>query len=114
MDKSLDVALKSRDLIFLLKHLKESKRNEWFPYVKNGYILLARRYSPFIFSPLTAIFFEITGREIESNSFWCPPMEELGFDWWNIIEMTAAEIPGATNRHFRNKILVALGLPENQ
>lgn len=104
---------RSRSFIELLKCLTESKKNAWFPFVKNEGIFLHRLYSTHLFSPRGAVYFEESSVEIHHGSFWCPELEKFGFKWFDLLEIAHAEIAsGRYNKELREAILIALGLQE--
>ena len=54
---------------------------------------LMRDDSDVIFSPLTLVYFYMTGEEIHRGSFWCEEMtQRFGMPWWDVLKITYAQI----------------------
>ncbi len=105
-----------------LVSLSELDRNIWIAWVESGLtsrgcIHLNRKGSQMPFSPLTAVYFNLTGVEIHRGTFWFEEMtRDFGMSWWDIQALTYASVKIDTqgtryNRALRNKLLRALSLP---
>lgn len=91
----------------------------WTPYVTvDRLIRLKRIESHNTYSPLTAVYFHLTGEEI-LNCFWVPEItERFQFHWWEVLEISYASDACNCSRYYdrrlRNQILQALRLPEEK
>ena len=80
-------------------------------------IHLCRRGSDMIFSPLTAVYFNLTGKEIHRGSFFIEELtKEFGFPWYEILEVSYAYLAldswgKCYNRYLRKDMLEILRLP---
>ena len=96
----------------------------WEMAIEDGCIHLRRtgavgtsEYPRTIFSPLTAVYYDLTGEIIHRGSFWMPELTEgFGFPWWEVLAVTYASIAcdcagHQYSRALRNRILAALGAP---
>jgi hypothetical protein len=103
-----------------LELLEGLDRGEWTASDHGKCIHLRRKGSDTLFSPLTAVYFCLERKEIHSGSFWSEELcQEFGFPWWEILEITYAEIACVSSAkrydpHLRNAMLRALGLPEDE
>lgn len=120
----------SLDMTLFLLHLwvlRNSSHEKWTPYLckpygeKKGLIRLKLQGSGIVFSPLSAVYYHLTGQEVV-NSFLMPEMTpffkgENGNEerWWEIIDISyasdACDVSRQYNRELRNCLLHTLGLP---
>ena len=82
-----------------------------------GCVHLSRHGSEQIFSPLTAVYFHLTGKEIHRGSFWvCELTEEFGMPWWEVLALSYAWADSGANGgrviNLRRRLLVILKLDE--
>ncbi len=123
LPKSLDMEL----FLLFLRALAHSPEKKWRPYLwkpygeKNGLIRLELKGSRMVFSPLSAVYYHLTGYEV-MNSFLMPEMSpyfalEDGKEerWWEIIAISyasdACDVSCQYDRELRNCLLEALDLP---
>ena len=72
------------------------------------------------FSPITAVYYELTKEEIHRGSFWVTEFtERFGFCQWEILDISyawmALDSPGKRyDDWLRNRILQTLGQPEER
>lgn len=90
--------------------------SDWEATVENRLLHLRRKGSDTIFSPLTAVYFHLSGKEIHRGSFWVEELtNEFGMLWWEILEISyawiACDCGHRFSRHLRKKLYVALNLP---
>lgn len=94
--------------------------SEWFvdpvPTLREKYITLWRVGSETRFTPITAVYYELTGIETHYGSFIYPEIvRDLRLPELEIVEIVYASMgldcPRHYNRILRNQILEALGLP---
>jgi hypothetical protein len=91
----------------VLSHLPEK---QWTAFVHDKCVLLRRAGGGALYSPLTAVFWELTGEELHRGSFLHPEItERFSLPWHEILEITYAEIACVCKgRHYSNKLRVAL------
>jgi hypothetical protein len=99
----------------LLEHLD---RGEWRAYLDHWDIQLLRNNDEMIFSPVTAVYFTLSGVRIHRGSFWFEEMCDYGLPWWEIHEIVYAsqrlDFGRKYDRVLRNRILEAVGLPKEK
>ncbi len=122
LPKSLDMEL----FLIFLHALTHSSEKKWKPRLerpygeKNGLIRLKLDEDNMLFSPLSAVYYYLTGIKV-MNSFLMPEMipfftlESGEKRWWEIIDISyasdACDVSRLYNRDLRNCLLGALGLP---
>lgn len=96
-------------ILDVLRHLPN---NAWTASIEDKCVHLRRAGSEMIFSPLTAVYFELTGIELHRGSFWHPEItERFKLPWWEINDIRNAEIGYWGNRRrqqFRLAMLEAI------
>ncbi len=82
----------------------------WAASIEDKCIHLRRLNSARIYSPLTAVYFELTSEELHRGSFSHPEItERFGLPWWDILDITYAEICCVANgRHYNSKLRIVL------
>jgi hypothetical protein len=101
-------AKKLNTATFLLLLRELFLTGEWtYEVMKNKCLLMKRHGSETEFSPLTAVYFHLTGKEIHRGSFW---VEEFGkdqyaFPWWEILDITYAWMACSGSGRDYNKTL---------
>jgi hypothetical protein len=103
-----NIKLDRKDFLDLLSKIGTSEI--WFATISDQCIHIHRRDSNHVFTPLTAVYFQLTGVEIHRGSFWCEEMQDLGFPWWDINAIEYATIAcGGHDPNLRMEILKVLG-----
>jgi hypothetical protein len=79
-------------------------------------IHLNRQGSDTLFSPLTAVYYHLTGIEIHRGSFWVEELtRDFGFCRWEILQISYAwsgcDFSFRYDRNLRRTILKTLNLP---
>jgi len=109
-------AVRMETVASFLESLTElGKKQDWHAVVNNHVIQLRLDGLDAIFSPLTAVYFALTGKILHPGSFWHSQIsEELGLPWWEVNRISYAEIAcGYGNRcdwALRDQMLEALDL----
>jgi hypothetical protein len=107
---------------FILKLAQLDFKNRWTvqPYdTRDKNLILKLKGSDHLFTPLYAVYCELTGQEIHRGSFWC---EELTRDFempgYEIVPIVYAQMgldcASRYDRHLRNRILEAMNLPKEK
>jgi len=87
----------------------------WRVSIEDKCIHLRRHGSKTIFSPLTAVYCELTNKEIHRGSFWVEELtQEFGFPWYEVMEISyawsACSCGRAYDKVLRDRILKALDM----
>ncbi len=103
-------------IVFYLGIIARSPVWEGYTTTKLGCIFLARKGSSMIFSPLTAVYFGLTEKEIHHGTFWVKELtEKFGLSCWDALAFsyacTACDIGFRYDRQLRERILITLKLP---
>lgn len=78
----------------------------WTASVEKSCLHLRRSGSAVIYSPLTAVYWNLTEGELHRGSFSHPEITaRFHLPWWEILEIAYAEICLVRNgKHYRNKL----------
>ncbi len=103
--------------LVLLEESQQRMKDGWSAELDHRCIHLRRKDSEMIFSPMTAVYWYLTKKEIHRGSFWCEEMEsQFGLPWWDINTIVYAQMAlGLTyNKKLRNRLLIACNLPADR
>ncbi len=103
--------------MLLLRELADLQMMWTATFNSDGCIRLHRVGSEEVFTPLTAVYYHLTGKWIDGRSFWVEEMsldEEVGFPWYEIIPISYAVISNEKYPCLRYEMLIALGLLKPQ
>ena len=95
------------------------KRPEWSAFVENDCIMLRHAKCEIRFTPLTAVYYQLSGIEIHHGSFWAEELtREYDLSWHDALTLSHAifacncdsVVGRGYDRGLRDKLLRAVGL----
>jgi hypothetical protein len=116
----MDAQTTQLDLATFLQLLREIAHTEgWSASLDGSCIRLRLKGVDDIFSPLSAVFYIISGRVIDHRSFWMREITDASImPWWEVLEISLADMAcdcgNQYKRQLRQAMLEALGFTTMQ